>query len=1338
MRTLFTKKTLLILYLFLLILSSSLISAYEISNITFYEGNSVLETISYGHTFNVRISFSLLGIDQNNVTSIILDLSDINTNPIKKFEYSNIVLNSNNCDIQDTTYNCNILNKELNIYKDTILFNISIIENTGVILVSKTKTFSVSNANPVLQSIVSDYCDEERCYVKNGAQRFTFTFTGSDFGFTKRMVFFGINGEKFQVNTCEQSVCYGTGSLNCIDGQNVDVYITSMRGIWSQDDAGNSVQNAQTITMKCDNTPPELISDVSIISESGFNEIKTGDNIVITVNLTENNKLKATANFSSIGGSDTNGICQIVYGKYVCSWRTAVSKQGHYNAIIPFTFEDSAGNKITKSKTISVLGILSPTNQTGSFDYWRIGSVNYFPAIINKENIKYVARTIYAEINLNKKQSDPYVVDIVPETCIAFSNNANSGDLRFKPNPVMNKVEGQKSYVLELELINKEYAQFALDFNCSLKILSKVGDYIMGGYETEYFPIHITFNTEKVPGEKIQEEIDKTIKEINKNKEFYDRIRGILNNLMPVCKGLIGLKAISTTFESARTVTAPLEDVKVPIYLGVIPQTFGNIGLNLDFASQIPTKSIYPICQFLSCQHPFQKLAVDKIKEITPGADTLVSLGGYDNFSSFINPYNSIVMAYATICLPAIVANRQKSDAIKCQYVTCLSQSEGEGNLAACRDAKEYSECTYMVGQIWNTIPYTAIIRDIANTVKSIVRDPVGLFGTLGHAALCVPLRNIASKERTTFAHLAAGACTVPETINGFLTAKQNLEVVFNFDAGYGKDYCESALAAIDKDTYYYRGLPEAKWGYSTQKIYKDPSDNKIDGFNCDIRLGCSFSDKKISEGLSVKVIPIEKGSNTYGFQNNYDVAVYYNGKYVGTAKELEDAVTYLKNIQSVPQDNIKDNLNGPLPDISDNQKTGQGILSTSEYSHVTDDVSLSNTNSEQSQQVESVVKKDIKLDESIRKLVEAGALRGDLLHLKLDPEFLLKIRVLVVQSTIFINDLKNEMGEDYALFKLYMRAIELQNKLEYGRAELERKITENKKNYDLIKNYEKDSKKFDNLEKNEDLKRFEKMKNSLGESKISEEEFDKMYSSSDQKKYNSMLEEKNNIKNRLENAKTAANNLVDKDDKKIYPNGIDLSKRENLEEVIDKSKQIYDESKDELKKQEKEVRQNTSWAVLADKLHDMYGKGLLTGWKTSISIGRNLVALNNFITIARWDKLTKDVDYFFNRYFGWAINPEATACNIGGKKPEATALVKMGGTYLASAHIEASKFQNFEDKFEYFITATISNPKKDGLRFTIKLKGNEEELIRYSSPYLQPTGDYILPANTYLSFSGP
>lgn len=1396
MRNLFTKRLLLILFIFFVIISPGMISAYEVSNITFYDGNSVLETISYGHSFNVRISFSLLGIDPTNVTSIVLDLSDINTNPVKKVEYSNIILSSENCNVQDTVYNCILLNKELNINKGTVIFNVSITDNTGVILVSGTKTFSVSNANPTLQSIVSDYCDSERCYVKNGAERFAFTFSGSNAGFQKRMVYFGINGEKFQVNACEQSVCYGTGSINCVEGQNVDVYITSMRGISSQDDAGNSIQNTQPASMKCDNAAPELISEINIKTESGFDEVKTGDNILITANVSESNKLKATANFSSIGGSDANGVCQLIFGKYLCSWQTTITKQGPYTAVIPFTFEDSAGNRVTQSKTVDVLGVLSPNNQTGSFDYWRIGSAKYFPGVVNKENLKYIARTIYAEINLIKKNNNPYIVDIMPETCIALSNNTNSGDLRFKPNPVMNEVEGQTSYVLELELVNKEYSQYAIDFNCSLKILSKVGNYIMGGYETEYFPIHITFNTDKVPGEKIQEEIDKTIKDINKNKVFYDKIKGILNTMMPICKGLVGLKTISTTFEGARTATAPLEEVKVPIYLGVIPQTFGTIGHTADITSEVHVKSIYPICQFLSCQTPFQTLAVDKLREVTPGADTLASLGGYGNFSSFINPYNSIVMAYATVCLPAIVVNRQKSDAIKCQYVTCLSQSEGEGNLAACRDAKEYSECTYMVGQIWNTIPYTAILKDIANTVKSIVRDPVALFGTLGHAALCAPLRDIAYKERTTLAHLAAGACTVPETISGFLAAKQNLDALVKWDAGFGKDYCESALAAIDRDTYYYRGLPETKWGYSTEKIYKDPSDNKKDGFNCDTKLGCSFSDKKNYGGLSVKVIPRAEGSNTYGFQNNYDIAVYYEGKYVGTAKELEDAIityqqaTKTSDTVTIPQRDIQDKIKDPLQTLPDSQKTGQGILSTPGYTSVTDDVTLTEPNSDQTQQVGSTTAEAMKLDKALRTLAEAGGLRGDILHLQLDPEFLLKIRVLVVQSTRFRDDLKQEMGEDYAVFDQYMQAMELQNKLESERAGLEKRVSDTKKDYDLIKNYEKDSKRAEKIEKELRDNPYSKQKgvvdyargnldyaeNQLNHIKertpgniilqwemnpgcsdpecrayhtsvnavanaesdlITQEDKLNSFPKEDKAKFESLSGEKKNLDTRMSNAQNAANKLVDKDGRPIYPNGIDISKKENLEQVADKSKERYNEEKNELKRREKEVRQQNSWADLGNKLNDMYGKGIVKSWKTSISIGRNLVGLNNFITIARWEGLTKNVDYFFNRYVGWAINPEATACNIGGKKPEATALVRMGGTYLASAHIEASKFQNYDDKFEYFITATISNPKKDGLRFTIKLKGNGEELVRYPSPYLQSTGDYILPANASLSFSG-
>jgi len=75
-------------------------------------------------------------------------------------------------------------------------------------------------------------------------------------------------------------------------------------------------------------------------------------------------------------------------------------------------------------------------------------------------------------------------------------------------------------------------------------------------------------------------------------------------------------------------------------------------------------------------------------------------------------------------------------------YASCLQEGVGKQGLpkTACDDQKSYAECKYVVGEIFNLIPYVMLFNFYAGLIKNTLSDPFSIIGVavgLGCDKLC-------------------------------------------------------------------------------------------------------------------------------------------------------------------------------------------------------------------------------------------------------------------------------------------------------------------------------------------------------------------------------------------------------------------------------------------------------------------------------------------------------------------------------------------------------------------------------------------------------------------------
>ncbi len=148
-----------------------------------------------------------------------------------------------------------------------------------------------------------------------------------------------------------------------------------------------------------------------------------------------------------------------------------------------------------------------------------------------------------------------------------------------------------------------------------------------------------------------------------------------------------------------------------------------------------------------------------------PGIDFFKKVADVNDIAPVIDPYRSIIVAGATMCLPAMVMHAETLVVNECHYSGCLERSAYLGMPSGnCDLSKAYNQCIFVSGAVLDAIPYTALTRTLGAKLNQIAEDPYGFIAAGVVTAVC-------SSEAADFltgkeGGIAYGACQIANKIS--------------------------------------------------------------------------------------------------------------------------------------------------------------------------------------------------------------------------------------------------------------------------------------------------------------------------------------------------------------------------------------------------------------------------------------------------------------------------------------------------------------------------------------------------------------------------------------------
>ena len=610
-----------------------------------------------------------------------------------------------------------------------------------------TKDFNVDTAGPVVTSIKTDRIKDSKSYAKLKDNTIIADIT-EDVGLDPKQVVLHLDGKAIKANNCSTGWTCTWNKVDISSGGTLKASI----GEDTTDRLGNKAA-AFAADITVDSNLPKLVNLTVLPLDAQYSYIKTGDSLQIKAILEDESVETAYADLSSVitdaNDVEADSCVSVGSNKWQCSWATiGVDISGHINDYIYLKFKDTAGNVLEHKEAVEVYGL---TNGS-SVNYWT-HKVKCSPKLIDRQTTSLINQKVFCHVKLEPLQDNIIPLSVSLGSC---SNDTTAIQLA----EVLNDDAGSRDPYIKFTLKKSKFDVDAVDLNCQLHITTKIDKVITATPEEEEVAVKLEFYNMPL-GEisdgiknKIQDALDDanedvlkimtTLKEIAFYAEKICRIISIVNNLAAFLKG------IGDVFSGTEAASA------FSPYYGQIREMRKSHDYYTEEIREGGAKLLEPLnkfCKFVNCQHAdFSKdntytswmgdwrskgfEFIDK----SPGAEFWSNWGGKDS-SGYMNPKDSLVVSVLTGCIPGIIHNLDKWRQVQCMYAHCLQEGVKQQGLPviACEDQKDYAECKYIAGEIFNAIPFTAFINYYAKLVKSALSDPLSAVGiVLGY--VCKPV----------------------------------------------------------------------------------------------------------------------------------------------------------------------------------------------------------------------------------------------------------------------------------------------------------------------------------------------------------------------------------------------------------------------------------------------------------------------------------------------------------------------------------------------------------------------------------------------------------------------
>ncbi len=632
-------------------------------------------------------------------------------------------------------------------------------------------------------------------------------------------------GNNVRADKCTRDLCiWSINGISAASKATVNISST----LSTKDDLGNKATQIASVSALVDLDDPAInsleinVTQGQVPLPPGF-AIK-GDKLVIRANVTENSSLAAnlvTTIFGNIG--PLAGSCERADKEYICSWETpAIETSGPFLAKLFFSFTDFSGN----AKGITKDLFISRADDDPEPNFYT-SSVSCTPSFIDRQISEKINVREYCHVTLS-----PQGVDAIP---LITQLEQCQGDGFGFVNDVIpsNLAAGSKHPVLTVVLNTVNFADTNLfNITCDLSIISTIG-----GDTVNIFPemeqVAIKIPVTNFPLGEASEQLERDLQDAidDATGPFWETI-GILKMIFEYARKLCYLySAISNFINIWQQFTFIIEHATtlakaIPPAAPAAEAARQSSLYSLEGFKQTSSTSLLPIldkfCLFLNCQLGPQAPGMaddpNKRSDKIGAGDVLGFLGGGGGFGlqprkwgntpflspnwfedwtgrpveSYLNGRDSIIIALLTLCIPGIIYGIDRYRQINCMYALCLGSSiDSNVPPEVCEKQKDYLTCKYVVGEIFNAIPFTAFFNYYIEIIKAALADPLQLVGiVLGW--FCAP-----TISTVPYAYYW---CSIPSVISNIGQAIQDVTAIV--DMNFWKvqtDYCGQVQELKDK-----------------------------------------------------------------------------------------------------------------------------------------------------------------------------------------------------------------------------------------------------------------------------------------------------------------------------------------------------------------------------------------------------------------------------------------------------------------------------------------------------------------------------------------------------------
>ncbi len=654
-------------------------------------------------------------------------------------------------------------------------------------------SIGVDDTSPVPTSLVTPFVDDDGTSLigVNGTIIAEFTEAGS--GLDKGNAFLDLRelgkGAEVKATTCQKT---NTDTWKClwyvvpaVASGDYDIKIMPT----SRDDLDNQVTTTLQKKIRFDNTAPANPRVKEIAAFRGQERIKTnvtslGETVEFVVEGA--GFTTVTADLTSVGGDkDTPAEHCTGNTTKTCTFGVTVAVSGPQPTSTSFTFTDVTGN--TATITTTNLFILGINNETAP-NYWTI-TTECSPEALDRKTLSVFEHPVYCRVKMQSTNSQARPITVLgPEDL-----SECSGDVDYISDfSVENNFAGSTEPYLVLSLVATDYAINDLTMTCPMSTLTRIGNFVPQNFEKDNATVTLQFYN--LPLGELYSNMGDEVKDVEKKTDGAWKTIGQLQKITGVaekgCQVLNTYATVMGTLSSINVVLSSAERTARATIVGELaaeglkegagrPHCLTSESTRAAYNDVLVT-TLKPFCDFLTCQTGLfdvlssnvpivgdvvSKETAREAKEgLRGGLFDVLSLGDgwakkqlegtvskegeiVQNPNVYLNVKDSLVYSVFVppLCIPGIIYNLDKWRQTECRYGLCLLQDVREGGLpvSVCKDQKSYMQCRFVVGEIFNIIPFAPIVNYYLNIIQQALSDPLvlanlGIKFLLNCDSLCV------------------------------------------------------------------------------------------------------------------------------------------------------------------------------------------------------------------------------------------------------------------------------------------------------------------------------------------------------------------------------------------------------------------------------------------------------------------------------------------------------------------------------------------------------------------------------------------------------------------------